>query len=184
MDTLSIKVALWWLISIVIASQGNNAGVGRHQHLHLHRPQNVFNNSVRLPIVYVYTVVPAVCKGGLPEYIRTSVEQGIDTQPDCDITSSSTWRLTTWCTAVLWASCQSYAADIAALLPLLSTLIRASSPRRCCGSPGWEPSWSLTIIYCLWDWIRISTGLDTWSGCGSMPAAKRVVWTPISTVTA
>ena len=81
MDTLSIKIALWWLISIVIASQDNNAGVGRHQHLHLHRPQNVFNNSIRLPIVYVYTVVPAVCKGGLPEYIRTSVEQGIDTQP-------------------------------------------------------------------------------------------------------
>lgn len=39
----------------------------------------------RLPIVFVYTVVPAVCKFGLPLYIRVSVEQSIYTQPDCDV---------------------------------------------------------------------------------------------------
>lgn len=39
----------------------------------------------RLPIVFVYTVVPAVCQWGLPGYIRTSVEQAIFTQPDCDV---------------------------------------------------------------------------------------------------
>jgi len=85
MGTAIIRVSLWWLVSIAIASEEHKGIGNRQQHLHLHRPQNVFNNSVRLPIVYVYTVVPAVCKGGLPEYIRTSVEQGIDTQPDCDV---------------------------------------------------------------------------------------------------
>src|SRR5687767_9707957 len=39
----------------------------------------------KLPIVYVYTVVPAVCKYGLPEYIKVSLEQAIYTQPDCDV---------------------------------------------------------------------------------------------------
>lgn len=39
----------------------------------------------RLPIVFVYTVVPAVCQFGLPEYIQISVEQSIFTQPDCDV---------------------------------------------------------------------------------------------------
>jgi hypothetical protein len=43
------------------------------------------SRSNRLPIVFVYTVVPAVCQYGLPEYIRISVEQAIFTQPDCDV---------------------------------------------------------------------------------------------------
>eukprot|EP01037_Dinobryon_pediforme_P033959 gene33959-39632_t len=42
-------------------------------------------SSGKLPIVFVYTVVPAVCQFGLPEYIRTSVEQAIYTQPDCEV---------------------------------------------------------------------------------------------------
>jgi hypothetical protein len=41
--------------------------------------------SKRLPIVYVYTVVPAVCKHGLPEYIKFSLEQAQRSQPDCDV---------------------------------------------------------------------------------------------------
>jgi hypothetical protein len=43
----------------------------------------------RLPIVYVYTVVPAVCKYGLPMYIRSSLEQAVLSQPDCDIIMAS-----------------------------------------------------------------------------------------------
>jgi hypothetical protein len=39
----------------------------------------------KLPVVYVYTVVPAICPYGLPSYIRTAIEQGIFTQPDCDV---------------------------------------------------------------------------------------------------
>jgi hypothetical protein len=31
----------------------------------------------RFPIVYVYTVVPAVCKWGLPDYIKKTLEQAI-----------------------------------------------------------------------------------------------------------
>jgi hypothetical protein len=39
----------------------------------------------RLPIVYVYTVVPRVCPQGLPYYIKMSLEQAIFSQPDCDV---------------------------------------------------------------------------------------------------
>ena len=39
----------------------------------------------RLPIVYVYTVVPRVCSQGLPNYIKMSLEQAIFSQPDCDV---------------------------------------------------------------------------------------------------
>ena len=42
-------------------------------------------NINRLPIVYVYTVVPAVCKYGLPDYIKHSLEQAESSQPDCDV---------------------------------------------------------------------------------------------------
>lgn len=47
--------------------------------------------SHRLPIVFVYTVVPAVCKYGLPEYIKVSVEQAIFSQPDCDVIMASNY---------------------------------------------------------------------------------------------
>lgn len=40
----------------------------------------------RLPIVIAYTVVKAVCsKFGLPDYIKTSLEHNIFTQPDCEV---------------------------------------------------------------------------------------------------
>lgn len=45
--------------------------------------------SYRLPVVYVYTVVPRVCKHGLPLYIKTSLEQAIFSQPDCDVILAS-----------------------------------------------------------------------------------------------
>lgn len=48
-------------------------------------------NSSKLPIVYVYTVVPAVCKYGLPEYIKVSLEQALLTQPDCDVIMASNY---------------------------------------------------------------------------------------------
>eukprot|EP01039_Chlorochromonas_danica_P005710 gene5710-6294_t len=38
-----------------------------------------------LPIVFVYTVVSAVCQHGLPDYIRVSLEHTIYTQPDCHV---------------------------------------------------------------------------------------------------
>jgi hypothetical protein len=43
------------------------------------------SSTYRLPIVFVYTVVPASCPFGLPEYIRISLEQTIFTQPDCEV---------------------------------------------------------------------------------------------------
>eukprot|EP01038_Epipyxis_sp_PR26KG_P006234 gene6234-8589_t len=50
----------------------------------INQPLN-FNKT--LPIVFVYTVVPAVCKHGLPKYIKESVEQAIVTQskPDSQV---------------------------------------------------------------------------------------------------
>ena len=64
------------------------------QWLTLRYPRNVIeaatvNSSYRLPVVYVYTVVPRVCKHGLPLYIKTSLEQAIFSQPDCDVILAS-----------------------------------------------------------------------------------------------
>jgi len=47
------------------------------------------STSYRLPIVYVYTVVPRVCKHGLPLYIKTSLEQAIFSQYDSDVILAS-----------------------------------------------------------------------------------------------
>jgi hypothetical protein len=46
---------------------------------------NSTEQSARLPVVYVFTVVPAICPYGLPSYIRAAIEQGVFTQPDCDV---------------------------------------------------------------------------------------------------
>ena len=46
----------------------------------------------RLPIVYVYTVVPNVCKKGLPNYIRISLEQAVLTQKDGDVIIASNFK--------------------------------------------------------------------------------------------
>ena len=42
-------------------------------------------NYTRLPVVFVYTVDPYVCNNGLPVYIKVSLEQAIEHQPDCDV---------------------------------------------------------------------------------------------------
>jgi hypothetical protein len=42
-------------------------------------------NSSRLPVVFVYTVVPKQCLKGLPVYIKTALQQALFTQPDCDV---------------------------------------------------------------------------------------------------
>ena len=47
--------------------------------------------SDRLPIIFVYTVVPAVCQHGLPDYIKVSLEQAIYTQPDCNVIMASNY---------------------------------------------------------------------------------------------
>lgn len=39
----------------------------------------------RLAVVYVYTVVPARCSRGLPEYISVSLQQARHSQPDCHV---------------------------------------------------------------------------------------------------
>lgn len=44
-----------------------------------------------LAIVYVFTVVPAVCKYGLPAYIKHALEQAVITQPDCDVIMASNY---------------------------------------------------------------------------------------------
>lgn len=43
----------------------------------------------KLPVVYVYTVVEAVCGRGLPDYIKIALEQAILSQPDCDVILAS-----------------------------------------------------------------------------------------------
>jgi hypothetical protein len=50
------------------------------------------DNANRLPIVYVYTVVPAMCKYGMPSYIVHSLEQAIFSQPDCDVIMTSNYH--------------------------------------------------------------------------------------------
>lgn len=45
----------------------------------------LLNDTRKLAIVYVFTVVPKLCHYGLPEYIKVSLEQAISQQPDCDI---------------------------------------------------------------------------------------------------
>ena len=44
-----------------------------------------------LPIIYVYTVVKAVCKYGLPSYIRISLEQAVQSQPDSTVIMASNY---------------------------------------------------------------------------------------------
>ena len=43
----------------------------------------------RLPIVYAFTVVPAVCPLGLPTYIQVSLQQAVLSQPDSDVILAS-----------------------------------------------------------------------------------------------
>eukprot|EP01036_Dinobryon_divergens_P028552 gene28552-37511_t len=52
-------------------------------------PLNSWQN--KFPVVYVYTVVPAVCKYGLPSYIKDSLEQASFTQPDCAVVMISNY---------------------------------------------------------------------------------------------
>jgi hypothetical protein len=46
---------------------------------------------VRLPIVYVYTVVESACRHGFPTYIKVSLEQAVLSQPDCDVIMASNY---------------------------------------------------------------------------------------------
>ena len=46
----------------------------------------------RLPVVFVYTVVPNVCKKGLPQYIRVSLEQAVLTQQKSDVIIASNFK--------------------------------------------------------------------------------------------
>ncbi len=43
----------------------------------------------RVPIIYVFTVVPNACKHGFPEYIRVSLDQAVHSQPDAQIILAS-----------------------------------------------------------------------------------------------
>lgn len=51
----------------------------------------IFNSTYRLPIVFVYIVVPFVCPRGLPTYIRIALEQAIFANPDCDVSMISNY---------------------------------------------------------------------------------------------
>ena len=42
-------------------------------------------NLNRLPIVFIFTVVEAVCKKGLPPYIRDSLNQAVYTNPNAEV---------------------------------------------------------------------------------------------------
>lgn len=53
-------------------------------------PRNLPAN--KLSIVYVYTVVPAVCQYGLPEYIKYTLEQAVFSQPDCNVVMASNYN--------------------------------------------------------------------------------------------
>jgi len=62
----------------------NNNNHTKHNN---HNNHNTEGHDVhhRLPVVFVYTVVPQSCEYGLPSYIRISIEQSIFSQPDCDV---------------------------------------------------------------------------------------------------
>jgi hypothetical protein len=46
----------------------------------------------RMRIVYVYTIVGAVCHKGLPVYIKETLDHVIYTQPDCDVILASNYK--------------------------------------------------------------------------------------------
>jgi hypothetical protein len=76
----------------------------------------------RLPIVFVYTVVPAVCHKGLPDYIKTSLEQALQMNPDCDVIIVSNF-----------AECEKVAATVdgvSNLIKIDSTLIRSTRTKQ------------------------------------------------------
>jgi len=52
---------------------------------------SLLNDTRKLAIVYVFIVVPKVCKYGLPKYIKVSLEQAISQQPDCDVILASNY---------------------------------------------------------------------------------------------
>jgi hypothetical protein len=43
----------------------------------------------KIPILYVFSVVPNICKHGLPTYIKFSLEQALGSQPDAEIILAS-----------------------------------------------------------------------------------------------
>ena len=45
----------------------------------------------KFPILYVYTVTARSCARGLPDYIKTSLEQALLSQPDCDVIMASNY---------------------------------------------------------------------------------------------
>eukprot|EP00601_Ochromonadales_sp_CCMP2298_P021991 CAMPEP_0173303164 /NCGR_PEP_ID=MMETSP1143-20121109/18744_1 /TAXON_ID=483371 /ORGANISM="non described non described, Strain CCMP2298" /LENGTH=872 /DNA_ID=CAMNT_0014243857 /DNA_START=97 /DNA_END=2716 /DNA_ORIENTATION=+ len=49
-------------------------------------------NTSRLPVVFVFTVVPTLCVRGLPSYIKTALQQAMFTQPDCDVLLVSNFK--------------------------------------------------------------------------------------------
>jgi hypothetical protein len=68
-------IIVWFsLMMHVVASSDSNAKSGR------------------LPIVYVYTIVPAACQRGLPPYIKETLEHVVLTQPDCDVILASNYK--------------------------------------------------------------------------------------------
>lgn len=45
----------------------------------------------RVSILYVYIIVPDSCFRGFPEYIKSTIEQALLLQPDCDIILASNY---------------------------------------------------------------------------------------------
>jgi hypothetical protein len=66
-------------------------------------------------VVFVFTVVPAICNDGLPAYIRHALEQALFTQPDCDVILVSNFAEC--------ATVRASVADVPKLLLVDSTLI-------------------------------------------------------------
>ena len=96
-----IQVVFVILIVIVIFSylHGHDSVIAFHSRRNLISQKfertEEFMQSYRyskLPILFVYTLVPKICRHGLPDYILTSLQQAVFTQPDCDIIMATNYR--------------------------------------------------------------------------------------------
>jgi hypothetical protein len=105
-----------------VVSQTNVGVAGPNKNKNGDMEEAGSDNGKKLPIVYVFTVVPAICPYGLPTYIRTAIEQGIFTQPDCEVILVSNFGE---CTTV-----RDSVKDIKQLRLIDSTLITSNRTRQ------------------------------------------------------
>jgi hypothetical protein len=85
-NAIDMSIFRLWLSFWLLIFSWQGAGPSNHVSVSAVEITNHHSsNSSKLPIVYVYTVVPAMCHRGLPDYLKISIEQALLSQPDCDV---------------------------------------------------------------------------------------------------